>query len=325
MTKMTRIGLLGAARIAPKGIISPAAKRDDCEIVAVGCRSREKGLQFVADNDLAAEVMDYESLCTHPDLDMIYIALPPSEHAHWACLAMENGKAILCEKPAAMGIDDARIMAEVSRKTGRYFNEAFHYLHHPAFQKCQSDMDALFNCEDGYSFEGLFTASIPKTPNELRYKAELGGGALMDLGCYALHALRQMFGEMNIVSVKADIEDGVDVALTAHLSTLHGSGKIYCSMRDGVQRQDYIRAQNTAGARVELTNFVAPYRGYHYMLTAGETFIQHHERATEQTTYDYQLSHFLSVLAGGASALPMTDMTAQAQTIEAIYRKVNLR
>jgi len=117
---MTRIGLLGAARIAPKGIISPAAKRDDCEIVAVGCRSREKGLQFVADNDLAAEVMDYESLCTHPDLDMIYIALPPSEHAHWACLAMENGKAILCEKPAAMGIDDARISSCLPKMPVRY-------------------------------------------------------------------------------------------------------------------------------------------------------------------------------------------------------------
>ena len=322
---MIRIGLLGAARIAPKGIVSPAAKRSDCEIVAVGCRSREKGERFVVDNKLTAEVMDYEALCNRSDLDMIYIALPPSEHAKWACLAMKNGKHILCEKPAAMGIEDARVMAEVSRKTGQYFFEAFHYQFHPAFENCRSDMKTHFKREGGFNFEALFTASIPNTANQLRYKAELGGGALMDLGCYALHAVRQLFGEMNIVSVEADIEDGVDVALTAHLSTPNGRGKIYCNMRDGAPREDYIRAQNSVGARMELTNFVAPYRGYNYMLTAGETFIQHHEAATELTTYDYQLGHFLSVLQKTQPALPLSDMTAQAQTIEAIYQEVGLR
>lgn len=322
---MIRIGLLGAARIAPKAIISPAAKRSDCEIVAVGCRSREKGLQFTVDNQLMAEVMSYDELCKHPDIDMVYIALPPSEHANWACLAMEQGKNVLCEKPAAMGAADAKLMAKISRATGQIFLEAFHYYFHPAFQTFLVEVNRLKASAMPLKFEGHFTANIPNRAGELRYNHTLGGGALMDLGCYPLHAFRQIFGPLDVVDVKADIRGGVDVSLTAQLSGENVSGHIHCDMGEGAERTDYLRVTKGAGNAAELDSFVAPYRGYHYRLTQNGEFTETQMGETDMTTYDYQLAHFMEVISGQRLRLTVSDMLNQAETIEAIYQRVGLR
>ena len=322
---MIRIGILGAARIAPKAILSPVAKRHDCEIVAVGCRSREKGLQFTVDYHLMAEVMSYDELCKHPDIDMIYIALPPSEHARWACLAMEHGKDVLCEKPAAMGAADAKLMAETSRRTEQVFVEAFHYYFHPAFQTFYAEAKRLIAAGMPLKFEGHFTASIPNRAGELRYNPALGGGALMDLGCYPLHAFWQIFGPLKVESVEADIRGGVDVSLTAYLSGENVSGHILCDMREGAKRTDYLRVFEGASSDVELESFVAPYRGYNYRLTQSGEFIETQAGETEKTTYDYQLERFLYVVTGQRHNAWAADMISQAKLIEGIYREVGLR
>lgn len=321
---MIRIGVLGAARIAPIGIVQPAAKRRDCEIVAVGCRSREKGLQFTVNNQLIAEVMRYEELCQHPDIDMVYIALPPSEHLKWASLAMEHGKAVLCEKPAAMGAADAKAMAEVSRRTGQLFMEAFHYYFHPAFRSFQAQANRLTESGLPLTFEGHFTASIPNRDGELRYKPGLGGGALMDLGCYPLHAFRQIFGPLDVVDVTADIEGGVDVSLTATLSGENARGTIHCDMREGAKRADYLRLSQGLGNAAELESFVAPYRGYSLRVIRNGELTETQMGETDSTTYDYQLAHFSEVMSGQRPRLTVSDMADQAETIEAIYREVGL-
>lgn len=322
---MIRIGILGAARIAPKAIIEPVAKRDDCEIFAIGCRSREKGLQFTIDHQLMAEVMSYDELCKHSEIDVIYIALPPSEHKKWACLAMEHGKDVLCEKPAAMGTVDAKIMAETSLRTGRLFIEAFHYYFHPAFQTFQKEANRLKASAMPLNFKGHFSASIPNRAGELRYNPALGGGALMDLGCYPLHAFRQIFGPLEVVDVKADIRGGVDVSLTAQLSGENVSGQIYCNMGEGAERTDYLRVTEGASNAAELESFVAPYRGYHYRLKQSGEFTKTQMDETEMTTYDYQLAHFMEAISDQRPRLTVSDMLDQAETIEAIYQRVGLR
>ncbi|WP_051279380.1 Gfo/Idh/MocA family protein [Hellea balneolensis] len=322
---MIRIGVLGAARIAPKAIIAPVSKRGDCKITAVGCRSREKGLQFTVDNQLIAEVMGYKELCTHPDIDLVYIALPPSAHLQWAGLAMEHGKAVLCEKPAAMGAADAKVISETSLRTGKPFMEAFHYYFHPAFQSFYKDTNRLMNSGMPLIFEGHFSASIPKRSGELRYKPELGGGALMDLGCYPLHAFRQIFGPLDVIDIEADIQGGVDVSLTAHLSGENAAGKIYCNMTEGAERADYLRVSEGAGRASELESFVAPYRGYSLRATQDGEFTERQIGETDTTTYDYQLAHFIEVISGQRPRLTVSDMLDQAKTIEAIYQKAGLR
>lgn len=322
---MIRIGILGAARIAPKAIIAPVARREDCNITAIASRSREKGLQFTVDHNLLAEVMSHEELCTHPDIDMIYIALPPSEHEKWACLAMENGKAVLCEKPAAMGAKDAKRISETSLRTGQVFMEAFHYYFHPAFQAFHKEVTRLKASQMPLTIEGHFSASIPNRPDELRYKPALGGGALMDLGCYPLHALRQIFGPLSVIDVQADIQGGVDVSLTAQLSGENAAGKIYCDMNEGAARRDYLRVSGGAGDTIELESFVAPYRGYSLRVTEDGAFRETQMGETEITTYDYQLAHFIEMISGKRPRLTVSDMVDQAETIEAIYKEIELR
>lgn len=322
---MIRLGILGAARIAPIGIVQPAAKRRDCEIVAVGCRSREKGLQFTIDNGLMAEVMDYGELCTHPEIDAVYIALPPSEHERWAGLAMEKGKAVLCEKPAAMGAADAKRMADISRKTQQPFMEAFHYAHHPAFKAFFNEALRLTASNMPLNFEGHFTASIPNQEGQLRYRHELGGGALMDLGCYPLHAFRQILGPLTVQSVEADIQNGVDVSLTTKLSGKTAQGIVHCDMREGAPRADYLRLSSGTDESIELESFVAPYRGYTLRLIQNGEYTETQMGETEMTTYDYQLAHFIEVISGQKPRLTLSDMLNQAETIEAIYQRVGLR
>ena len=322
---MIRIGVLGAARIAPKGVVSPAAERADCEIVAIGCRSREKGLQFASDNNVLAEVVSYEELCKHPSIDMIYIALPPSEHVKWACLAMEQGKAVLCEKPAAMGAADAKLMAETSLRTGQAFMEAFHYYFHPAFQAFHKEANRIMASGKDLTFEGHFSASIPNRAGQLRYEPALGGGALMDLGCYPLHVFRQFFGPLNVLEVEADIQGGVDVSLTAHLSAEKAKGHIYCNMAEGAPRADYLRINAGERNAAELECFVAPYRGYSLRFTQNGEVTETQIGETDLTTYDYQLAHFIEALSKDKLDLTVSDMVNQAETIEAIYRKIGLR
>ena len=110
---MIRIGILGAAKIAPKAIIDPASSRDDCMIHAVAARDVEKARAYAQEHGIEHVETDYEALVRRDDLDLIYNALPPHRHAELSIAALEAGKAVLCEKPFAMNSAEAARMAHL--------------------------------------------------------------------------------------------------------------------------------------------------------------------------------------------------------------------
>jgi len=148
---------------------------------------------------------------------------------------------------------------------------------------------------------------------------------LMDLGCYPLHVFRQFFGPLNVLEVEADIQGGVDVSLTAHLSAEKSKGHIYCNMAEGAPRADYLRINAGERNAAELECFVAPYRGYSLRFTQNGEFTETQIGETDLTTYDYQFAHFIEALSNDKRDLTVSDMVGQAETIEAIYRKIGLR
>ncbi len=173
---MVRIGILGAARIAPAAVISPAARRKDCQIVAIAARDRGRATAFATAHAIPAVHDSYEDLIADPAIDLVYNALPPNRHADLTIAALEAGKHVLCEKPFAMNAREARQMVDAATRSGRHLIEAFHYRFHPAF------VDALDKIRTGTigaikDIDAEFSAEIAYRRDELRHRPDLGGGA----------------------------------------------------------------------------------------------------------------------------------------------------
>jgi len=320
---MLKIGLLGAARIAPKGIIRPALKRRDTLLTHLACRDHDRGREYCTANNLEnITLTNYRSLAEMADVDMIYCALPPAFHVDLVEAALSRGVHVLCEKPISMTAQEAQRMVAASKKSGAVLLEAFHYFFHPAFAQFQ---DSLTRGVIGkpLSARGHFTVAIANKPGQLRYIPELGGGALMDLGCYPLHMARQLFGEPKIMSAKAVMKCGVDEALTANMVCGDVKVHLHCNMGPKAKRENYFEVIGEKGT-LRFIHFIAPHEGYTITATV-KGFPIFKQDFSDVTTYDYQLSHFIDMICGAAPRLASDDGVAQMAAIESLYDKAAVR
>lgn len=322
---MIKIGLLGAAKIAPPAIIEPAALRDDCTIISVATRDNARAVAFAETHSIPETDDSYEALIARSDIDLIYNALPPHRHADLSIAALKAGKAVLCEKPFAMNAAEAARMVAVAAETGGTLIEAYHYRFHPAFIR------ALEIVRSGVLGEltevtAKFNVEIPYKEGELRHTLSIGGGSLMDLGCYPLHWARTLIGqEPAVASAEAVCEqDNVDLSMSAVLAFPGGArGDISCSMAPGVETAAYFDLKGREG-NLMMINPLAPHMGHQIKRTRnGETTT---ETVDANTTYDHQLAHVMDVIQSGAS--PLTggaDAVASMTAIDAIYTAAGLR
>jgi predicted dehydrogenase len=312
-----RIGLLGASRIAPPAVIAPAAKNPDFEISVVAARDAGRAKAYAERHGIAAVAADYAELVRRDDVDVVYNALPPAGHAEWTIAALEAGKAVLCEKPFAMNAAEARAMTEAATRTGGVLMEAFHYRYHRVIR----DAEALVR---GGALGAVrrasadFKAPIQKRPDELRWRAELGGGGLMDLGCYPIHALRTLIGaEPTVTSATGAFEGRVDTDISAQLAFPGGvHAEMACAMiADGFSARLVIEGDRGS---MEIINFLAPQMGCRFTTTIDG---QSDRRPTDgPTTYEAQLIHLGEVLRGATK--PLTggaDAVANMSVIDAVY------
>jgi predicted dehydrogenase len=317
MSKPLRIGILGAAKIAPIAIIAPAREREDVEIRCVAARDFARAQAFAQEYGIPGAAMGYAELLDRDDIDLVHVALTPSAHSEWTIRALEAGKAVLCEKPFTRTAADARAMVEAARKHKQPLLEAFHYFHHPIVRRLLEILGSgeLGTLRDIYAD---FDVPIPYRLEEFRWRRELGGGALMDLGCYAVHVLRHVAGEPRIVSATAEVQHGVDAALSAALE-FPGDvpATIKCSMI-ATAPSARLSIEGDKGS-LEILNYIAPQRGCFFRVrTRGAT---RDEPVAPISTFAAQLQHIVDVCRHGAA--PRTggvDAVANMETIEAIYR-----
>ena len=210
MNTPIRIGLLGASKIARGAVMAPARADGRFVISAVAARDPSRARAYAEEHGIAAVADDYAALVTRDDVDVVYNALPPAGHARWTIAALEAGKPVLCEKPFARDAGEARAMVAAAQAASVPLLEAFHYRFHNVMLRAEALLrSGAIGALTGGGAE--FHVAIPRTPGELRWSAEQGGGGLMDLGCYPVHALRTLFGaEPTIGSASAVFEDGVD-------------------------------------------------------------------------------------------------------------------
>ena len=324
---MIRIGILGAARIAPRGIVTPANALLGAEVVAIAARNPERAQDFAAQHSIPMAFGSYAELLANDDIDLVYVALPPSAHLEWCTAALAAGKHVLVEKPFASNARDAERMVAAARAAKRHLIEGFHYRFHPLFARA---LAALNNGEIGKirRIEAVFNANLPDTPGELRYVEALGGGALMDLGCYCMHWIRTVAGdEPSVVSASARCATpGVDLDIDAELAFTNGpTATLACSMQSedgGLSR--YLRVHGDSGM-LELDNPVSPHSGSTLSIESASATMPEIVSGGD-TTFHYQLQHVIDVIEGRAE--PLTggdDAIGNMRAIDAIYRAAGLK
>jgi D-xylose 1-dehydrogenase (NADP+, D-xylono-1,5-lactone-forming) len=188
MPKQTlRWGFLSTARIN-RALYGPlrASKRN--RLLAVASRSQEKADAYAREKKIPHAYGSYEALLADPEIDVIYNPLPNHLHAEWTIKAVEAGKHVLCEKPLALSLAEVDAMSAAAQKHGRVVAEAFMYRSHAQTFKVreivQSGRLGKIKLVRG-SFTFLMT-----NPDDIRWKPEMGGGGLWDVGCYPLSYMR---------------------------------------------------------------------------------------------------------------------------------------
>jgi len=210
------IGIIGCADIAVRRAL-PAIRRSPFHLVALASRSADKARRVAAGAGCTA-VEGYERLLEVPGIDAVYIPLPNSEHATWARRALEAGKHVLIEKPAVPDQDMARDLVALAEQRGLALMENFAFLRHPQHGQAQA---LLADGAIGQlrSYHGTF--GIPPTdPRGIKYQADLGGGALWEVGCYPVRGAQAYLGASARVlgaALRWDPELGVDVSGAALL------------------------------------------------------------------------------------------------------------
>src|SRR5215813_5752415 len=137
-----RIGIVGAAQIAPLALIKPARENDEVVVAAVAARDVSRAQTFAAKHGIARVHDSYEALIADPDLDAVYNPLPNGLHGRWTRAALAAGKHVLCEKPFTANADEAAEVAAVAATSGRVVMEAFHYRYHPLARRAREILDA---------------------------------------------------------------------------------------------------------------------------------------------------------------------------------------
>jgi predicted dehydrogenase len=126
-----RIGVLGAARIAPNALLKPAREVPEVTVAAVAARDPARARAFARKHGVARVHDSYAELVADPDLDAVYVPLPNSGHAEWTLAALAAGRHVLCEKPLTANAGEARAVADAAAASGLVVMEAFHYRYHP--------------------------------------------------------------------------------------------------------------------------------------------------------------------------------------------------
>lgn len=322
--KPLRIGVLGAARIAPMALIAPARSMEGVEIAGVAARQPDRAAAFARRHRIAAVYPSYEALIADPAIDAIYNPLPNSLHGRWTIAALEAGKHVLCEKPFTANAQEAQAVAAVARRTGLIVMEAFHYRYHALIARALSII-ASGELGDVRHIAASFRVPLPGN-GDIRWRLPLGGGAVMDAGCYAIHMVRTLAAaEPQVRAARAKLHSpGVDRVMEAELDFADGrTGAIAAALRGWPLIAIAARVEGAAGT-LRIANFVMPHLWHR--LTVETLAGRRRERvASHPSSYAAQLDAFLTAVRTGVQ--PITDVNdaiANMRVIDACYAAAGL-
>jgi predicted dehydrogenase/NAD(P)-dependent dehydrogenase (short-subunit alcohol dehydrogenase family) len=320
-----RFGILGAARIAPFALFKqvPAVRGVELGAVAEEHQSYAATLAYAQKHGIPEIHRRVDALFANPGIDAVYLALPTSMHADQALACIAAGKHLLCEKPLACNAEEARRVDAAATHSGLVVAEAMHSVHHPLVARLRSILTSG-EIGDLEQVSVGFSAYIPK--RDFRFVYELGGGVMLDMGCYPVAFLRSVLGtEPTVKSARAElIAPKVDGTMDATLAFPNAPDvRMFVSMRS-IRRPLDVRMRFTGTrGRIDLLNFIKP-EVYHRLVIRNGSG-RRTERVPGESTYGAQLAAFVASIRDGAPVLTTTAEAVRTLTvIDAVYAKAGL-
>lgn len=326
---MLKVGILGAGGIAERAMVEPSRDVEGVEVIAIGARDPERAAAFAERLDLPIHG-DYETILSNPDIDLVYLALPPIVHAEWAAKALQAGKHVLCEKPLSANEVGAQSIADAAAANGRRAFVGFHYRLHGFTQEL---IKALSSGVLGKVEKVEFDFSIPHfvvKPGNIRLDGDLAGGAVMDVGCYAIDLIRAVWGEPKVVSAEAQLypdDSRIDLQTDAVLELADGIPATVRSSFIGDDKGAMSLKVFGTNANLEATSVIVPQWGATLKVTNHDGEILLETKAIEgENSYARQLEHLVSALESGApSILDAHQAVGTMKIVDDIYLAAGLQ
>jgi len=315
MNERVRWGVLGTANLALAKVIPAMQRSSWCEIAAIASRDGAKAAAAAGKLNISRAYGSYDQLLADTSIEVIYNPLPNHLHVPWTIRAAEAGKHVLCEKPIALNAEEARSLIELRDRTGVKIQEAFMVRTHPQWLETRrlihSGRIGLVTAITG--FFSYFNAD----PENIRNQLALGGGALMDIGCYPINISRFIFAAepRRVLSViERDPISGTDTLTSAVLDFPQGHATFTCSTRlNPYQRMIF---HGTEGRIEVLIPFNAPNDRPTQILVDDEVI-----EIPTSDQYEIQGSLFSQAIREHlAQPIPLEDAVSNMAVIDAVFR-----
>lgn len=240
-------GVLSTAKIAVQDVIPAMQKGGSCKVAAIASRNREKAEKVAESLNIEIVADSYEELLELPGINAIYNPLPNHLHVEWSIQALRAGKHVLCEKPIGLSFIEAQKLAsEVEKHPKLKVMEAFMYRHHPRWVKVKELIakGAIGELRTIQSFFSYYNDD----PTNIRNKPDMGGGSLMDIGCYCISVPRFLFDQEPVRilgSMEMDPNLHVDRLTSGMLEFPNGTATFTCGMQ--LAKHQHVSVFGTAG------------------------------------------------------------------------------
>ncbi|HUH06453.1 MAG TPA: Gfo/Idh/MocA family oxidoreductase [Egibacteraceae bacterium] len=216
--KALKWGVLSTAAIGTRKVIPAIQQSQRCHVAAIASRDGARAERVATELGIERAHPSYEALLADPDIDVVYNPLPNHLHVPWTVRAAEAGKHVLCEKPIAITADEAQTLLAVRDATGARIQEAFMVRTHPQWVAVR-DMVAAGDLGELRAIQGFFSY-FNDDPADIRNQADIGGGGMLDIGCYPVTTSRFVTGAEPtrvVAVVDRDPRTGIDRLGTALL------------------------------------------------------------------------------------------------------------
>jgi predicted dehydrogenase len=312
-------GILSTAHIGVAKVIPAMQRCEFAEITAIASRSLEKAQAAAGQLGIARAYGSYEVLLADPEIEAIYNPLPNHLHVNWSIRALEAGKHVLCEKPIGLSAAEGQELLDAAARFPRLkIMEAFMYRHHPQWQLARRLVDEgkIGDLRTIQSFFSYFN----NDPGNIRNQAEIGGGALMDIGCYSISLSRFIFGrepQRVFGVVEFDPQLQVDRLTSGVLDFGSGTSTFSCS----TQLVSYQRV-NIFGSKgrveIEIPFNAPPDRPCRLWHQVGDQVTELTVEVCDQYTIQGDLFS-QAILNESAVPTPLGDAIANMKVIEAVF------
>jgi predicted dehydrogenase len=309
-----RWGILSTAHIN-RLVIPPAQASDKVDLIAVASRDQARAAVYARDWGIERAYGSYEALLEDDDVEAVYISLPNSLHCPWSVRALEAGKHVLCEKPLSRREAEVEEAYAVAERADRILMEAFMYRHNPQTRKLRELVD-----EGVIGNLRLVRASFSFTMSDLenvRLRADVEGGGLMDVGCYCVSACRLLAGEPERVYAEQVVgPTGVDVVFAA---SIRFGGGVFGAFDCGLilPGRDELEAIGEEGSLF----LDDPWHALEPSIELRRDGRVERSEVERANSYGLEVENLSDAIRGRAKPLlGRDDALAQARVIEALYR-----